>query len=136
MECGLCVREDTAVTVLCLNCGTFLCSYCCDDHKYRKEYQSHKVVPLDELKSKQKAPTIKAKAVLCQEHVHEKLELQFYCETCSQLTCQYCIMKNHIEHDHDMVKEMASKHRERVDKIMESVEKMQKQLSNAHEKNQ
>ena len=134
MECGLCVREDTAVAALCLNCGEFLCSYCCDDHKYRKEYQNHNVVPLDELKSKQKAPTVKAKAVFCQEHVHEKQELQFYCETCKRLTCQYCIMKNHIEHDHDMVKEMASKHRERVDKIMESVEKMQKQLSIAHEK--
>ena len=65
----------------------------------------------------------------CQEH---ELELIFYCETCDQLVCQYCIVRYHIKHDHDTVKKMAIKHRKELDKIMEPVEKMIEGLSVAH----
>ena len=118
-KCDLCVRED-AVEVLCLDCGAFLCSHCFDNHKYSKEYQKHNMMSLNELRSN-----------ICQEH---ELQLNFYCETCDQLVCQYCIMKDHIKHDHDTVKKMASKHRKELDKIMEPVEKMIEGLSVAHKK--
>ena len=130
IKCGLCVRKDSAVYVLCLNCGTFLCKCCHENHKYsRKEYQSHSVVPIDELRSKTRTPTIRPKAALCHEH---DLELQFYCETCRELICQYCIMKNHLEHSHDTVKEAVTKHRKELDKMMKAVETKIEQLSTSH----
>jgi len=51
VKCGLCVREDSGmvVEILCLDCGTFLCTSCYDNHKYSKEYQSHHTMPLTEL---------------------------------------------------------------------------------------
>ena len=131
-KCDLCVRGD-AVEALCLDCGAFLCTRCFDNHKYSKEYLNHNIMPLNELRSKKEGITIKPKSkfALCQEH---ELELNFYCETCNQLVCQYCIMKDHLKHDHDTVKKMATKHRKQLDMIMEPVEKMIEGLSIARKK--
>ena len=131
-KCDLCVRGD-AVEVLCLDCGAFLCDRCFDNHKYSKEYQNHNMMPLNEVRSKKEGITIKPKSkfAICPKH---ELELNFYCETCDQLVCHYCIMKDHLKHDHDTVKEMATKHRKELDKIMEPVEKMTEELSVARKK--
>ena len=132
VKCDLCVRGGT-VKILCLDCGAFLCAHCYDNHKYSNEYQNHNMIALNELRSKKKGITIKpkSKVALCQEH---ELELNFYCETCDKLVCQYCIMKNHLKHDHDTVKKMAVKHRKELDKVMEPVEKMIEELSVACKK--
>ena len=121
-KCDLCVRGD-AVEVLCLDCSAFLCTHCVSNHKYSKDWQNHNLMPLNDLRSKKEEVAIKPKAkyAMCQKH---ELELNFYCETCDQLVCHYCIMKDHLKHDHDTVKEMAAKHRKELDKIMEPVEKM------------
>ena len=138
-KCDLCVRGD-AVEVLCLDCGAFLCSRCVDNHKHSRDWQNHNLMPLNDLRSKKEEVAIKPKAkyAMCQKH---ELELNFYCETCDQLVCHYCIMKDHLKHDHDTVKEMAIKHRKELDKIMEPVEKMIegfslacKKVSNARDK--
>ena len=131
-KCDQCTRSDP-VQALCLDCGEFLCNHCFEHHKYSKEYQNHNMMPLNELRSKKEDITItpKSKFALCQEH---ELELNFYCETCDQLVCQYCIMKEHFNHDHDTVKKMASKHRKELDKIIEPVEKMIEGLSVACKK--
>ena len=131
-KCDQCVREDP-VEVLCLDCSIFLCNYCYGHHKYSKDYQNHNMMPINELRSKKEGITIKPKSkfALCQEH---ELELNFYCETCDQLVCQYCIMKDHFKHDHDTVKKMATKHRKQLDKIMEPVEKIIDGLSVARKK--
>ena len=126
-KCDQCTRNDL-VKALCLDCGEFLCNHCLEHHKYSKEYQNHNVMPLNEVRSKKEGITIKPKpkSALCPKH---ELELNFYCETCDQLVCHYCIMKDHLKHDHDTVKEMAIKHRKELDKIMEPVEKMIEGLS-------
>ena len=43
-------------------------------------------------------------------------------------------MKDHLKHDHDTAKKMATKHRKELDKIMEPVEKMIEGLSVACKK--
>ena len=121
--------------MLCLDCGIFLCNYCHGHHKYSKDYQNHNMMPLNELRSKKEEVAIKPKTkyAMCQKH---ELELNFYCETCDQLVCHYCIVKEHLkdDHAHDTVKEMAAKHRKELDKIMEPVEKMIERLSVACKK--
>ena len=126
-KCDQCTRSGP-VKALCLDCGEFLCIHCHEHHKYSKEYQNHNMMPL-----KKEGITIKPKSkfALCQEH---ELELNFYCETCDQLVCHYCIMKDHLKHDHDTVKKMATKHKKQLDEIMEPVEKMIEGLSIARKK--
>ena len=59
-------------------------------------------MPLIEVQSKKLKANItikpKPKFLPCQEH---EIELKFYCETCDQLVCHYCIMKDHLKHDPD-----------------------------------
>ena len=122
VKCDLCVREDT-VEVLCLDCSAFLCSPCVNNHKYSRDCKEHNMMPLNDLRSKKEMVAIKPKVkyAVCQKH---DLDLNFYCETCDQLVCQYCIVKDHLNHDHDTVKEMAVKHRKELNKMMEPVGKM------------
>ena len=80
VHCDLCVKEDPTV-VLCFDCGAFLCNYCYEYHKYSREYQSHRMSQLKELRAEKKDIIVrpKTKPLLCQEH---EMELLFYCDTC------------------------------------------------------
>ena len=131
-KCDQCTRSDP-VKVLCLECSEFLCNHCLEHHKYSREYQHHNMMPLNEVRSKKEGITIKPKHkyALCLKH---ESELNFYCETCNQLVCHPCIMKDHFKHDHDTVKKVVTKHRKKLDKIMEPVEKMIEELSKACKK--
>ena len=91
---------------------------------------------LKEIRSEKKDVNVrpKPKPMLCAEH---DMELNLYCETCEQLVCQYCTIREHrLEdgHDHNTVKKMANKQRAELDKIMEPVEKMIDGLAKAHKK--
>jgi len=131
-KCDLCFREDPA-EVLCLDCSAFLCSRCTDYHKYSREYHEHNTMSLNEVQSKKENVTVKPKAKfsLCQEH---EIELNFYCETCEQLVCHYCITKDHLQHKHDTVKKVANNYRRQMDDMMKPVEKMIEGLSTVHNK--
>ena len=130
-KCDLCVRD--LVEVLCLDCGAFLCHHCLDNHKYSREYQSHNTMPLNKLESKNEDLTIKPKVdyARCQQH---ELELNFYCETCDQLVCHYCIMKDHLKYEHDTVRKMAAKHRREMNEAIKPVEKMIQGMSERQKK--
>ena len=99
-------------------------------HKRSIKSRDHGIVPLTELKSK-KGVSIqpKPKVMMCREH---DIELLFYCETCDQLVCMYCTVKDHNGHNHDTVKKMVSKHRQELKKITAPVEEMTKGLSDTH----
>ena len=88
MKCNEC-DEDEPVVAYCLECNMFLCQICNESHKRSKRFCGHGIVPLTELRSN-KVVTIqpKAKATICKEHNNELL---YYCETCEQLICMYCI---------------------------------------------
>ena len=132
VRCDLCVRTDPAV-VLCFDCGVFLCHHCYESHKYSKEYQGHGISQLKELGSEKKDLNVrlKTKPPLCQEH---DMELNFYCGTCDQLVCHYCITADHNGHEHNTVKKVATGHRVELDDIIKPVEEMVDKLSKAHQK--
>ena len=128
--CDLCDKNDRA-SVLCLDCVAFLCNYCSDYHTHHRDFQSHSVMHLEELKSKKKEVKIrKACKLLCQEH---ELEMNFYCDTCEQLVCHYCTTTNHNGHEHNTVKKMAQKYRTVLDKTMEPIGKMIENLAKAQQ---
>ena len=64
-----------------------------------------------------------------QEH---DIELKFYCETCKELVCLYCTVKDHSTHSHDAIKEVAGKHREKLKKTTASLKYMIEKLSFLH----
>ena len=70
------------------------------------------------------------KIPICQEHDEQ---LKYYCETCEQLVCMYCTVKDHNGHNHDTVKKMADKHRQELKEITAPVEEMITSLCEAHD---
>lgn len=131
-KCDHCATKESTATAVCFDCGTVLCEHCYDYHKNSKEYQGHSMVPLGEVRGK---PITnfdvkpKTKPAMCHEH---SIELNFYCGSCEQLVCHYCITKYHLSHDHNTVKKMVGKHRKELDKSMEPVQDMIDGLSTAH----
>ena len=129
VTCDECSGEDPVVA-FCPDCTLFLCHLCNEYHKRSNRFRSHSTVPLTELRSKKDVPIQpKAKAMMCREH---DIELLFYCETCDQLVCMYCTVKEHNGHNHDTVKKMVDKHRQELKKLTASVEEMIRGLSDTH----
>ena len=130
VKCDEC-DEDEPVVAYCPECNSFLCQFCYETHKRNKRFRGHGIVPLTELRSN-KDVTIqpKAKAPMCKEH---DIELLFYCETCEQLICMYCTVKEHDGHNHDTVKKMATKHRNELKDVTAPVIEMIRDLSEAHD---
>jgi len=88
-------------------------------------------MPLKEVQSKKEevSSSVKPKArfALCR---HE-IELNFYCETCKELVCHYCITKDHFPHKHNTVEKVASKYRQQMEDAMKPVGKMIEGISTA-----
>ena len=130
VKCDECCGDDPVVA-FCPDCTMFLCHVCNECHKRSFKSRDHGIVPLTELRSK-KDVTIqpKPKAMMCREH---DIELLFYCETCDQLVCMYCTVKDHNGHNHDTVKKMVDKHRQELKKVTAPVQQIIKGLSDTHD---
>ncbi|XP_065908129.1 tripartite motif-containing protein 2-like [Dysidea avara] len=130
VKCDEC-DEDEPVVSYCPECNVFLCNFCNDNHKRNKRFRGHGIVTFTELRSN-KDVHLQAKAVvlMCKKH---DTELFFYCETCEQLVCLYCTVKDHNGHNYDTVKKMAGKHRQEIEEISAPVEKMITSLSKARD---
>ena len=130
VKCDECHGEDPVET-FCPDCTMFLCHVCNEYHKRSIKSCSHGIVPLTELRSKKDVTMQpKPKAMMCKEH---DIEFLFYCETCDQLVCMYCTVKDHNGHNHDAVKKVVSKHRQELKKVTAPVEEMIIDLSTTHD---
>ena len=130
VKCDEC-DEDEPVVAYCPECNMFFCQICNESHKRSKRFRGHGIVPLTELRSNKSVPLeAKTKIPLCKEHDEQ---LKYYCETCEQLICMYCTVKEHNGHNHDTVKKMATKHRNELKDATAPVDEMIRDLSEAHD---
>ena len=125
MKCDEC-DEDEPVVAYCPECNSFLCQFCYETHKRSKRFRSHKLISLNKAVT-QLSTWNNAK---CIEHDEQ---LKYYCETCEQLLCMYCTVKEHNGHNHDTVKKMATKHRNELKEVTTPVDEMIRDLSEAHD---
>ena len=132
VKCDEC-DEDEPVVAYCPECNSFLCQFCYENHKRNKRFHDHGIVLdlLTELRSSKSIPLeAKIQVPLCKEHDEQ---LKYYCETCEQLVCMYCTVKEHNGHNHDTVKKMATKHRNELKNVTAPVDGMIRDLSEAHD---
>ena len=129
VKCDEC-DEDEPVVGYCPDCNLFFCHICYESHKRNKRYHGHGIVPLAELKvNKDVYIQPKPKVPVCREHEYE---LKHYCESCDELVCLYCTMKEHNGHNHDTVKKVADKHRKELKEITAPVDEMIRGLAATH----
>ena len=91
-SCSMC--ESPAVGH-CGTCEAFMCSKCSEGHK--TWHGNHDVLSVEELCDPESHVKVKRK-LLCKEH-EEKI-LEYYCETCEDLSCIDCVVLNHQKPDH------------------------------------
>ena len=104
----------------CRDCGDFVCEACIEVHQTWKEYSTHTVISLEQLKSdatEMVTPT--KKTLYCSKHPGKELDL--FCETDQELICRDCIVKTHRDHQYDLVNEAFPKHRDAIASHLEPV---------------
>ena len=97
LKCNECV-EDEPVVAYCQTCSSYFCQICCEHHKRNKRFSKHITVTVTKLRSNKNVNfQPKAISLTCKEH---DIEILFYCETCEQLICEQCGVKNHCDHNY------------------------------------
>jgi len=124
VKCDGCDNDEN-ISAYCPNCNIFLCCACNDVHKKAKTCHNVGTVVLSSQRSGSQSSDY-----VCEEHGYE---LKHYCDTCDKLVCLYCTIKEHSDHDHDIVKKKAGKYRDEMKKIIAPVQGMAKNLSKAHD---
>ena len=127
VQCDNCDENDPVVAY-CANCSLFLCQICYNYHKRGRATRNHGMVVLSEIVTNPNQMDIKT--LQCREHGSN--ELQYYCETCNELLCVYCTVKEHKDHSHNTVKKMAAKVRHRMNENIAGVENMLSYLLKLH----
>ncbi|XP_063054643.1 mucin-2 [Engraulis encrasicolus] len=117
-KCGGC--EELAINGWCKDCGEFLCSDCVSAHNRVKLTRSHTIVP-------QELSSGSQRTLYCFSHKGEPIK--FFCTTCNQLTCRNCQLVDHRNHNYQMLSEMISAVKERLQTLRDQVIKQKRKVS-------
>ena len=127
VQCDNCDKNDLVIA-FCLSCSSFLCKVCYICHKQDRTTHNHTTVVLSEIITVPDQTLVKT--LQCREYGSN--ELPCYCETCYELICMYCTIKEHSGHNDDTVKKMATECRHKMNKNIATIENMFKDLSKLH----
>ena len=112
-KCEKC--EESIATGYCRDCSEFVCDGCIQMHKkWKKTYSEHKIITMADLQREATnfVPP-KKKKMYCKKHPEEKLKI--FCETCQELACFYCTIRDHQNHQHDTVPNVFQKNKEAIE---------------------
>ncbi len=103
-NCSKCNKQQASCR--CLTCELFLCDECLAEHNtVRESWPGFKKIPcsvlsVEELAKPENQSKINGNKILhCDKHEGKKLK--FYCETCKELICRYCMDFIHTRPDHE-----------------------------------
>ena len=106
ISCELCNSlSDSHAEAYCHHCSKYLCSFCEEVHRRLKSYTEHAVLKLNssdiiESSSDDTQSTPCANVMVCTDHNKPN---EAYCFDCNKLTCQECVLTEHIEHQTESV---------------------------------
>jgi len=107
--------EDLEAENQCMDCNVLLCSTCSVYHKRSNRTKAHTTMTIAEMKELGKAAP-KPRAMCAK---HKQKELRLYCKSCQVLICDDCPIKDHKDHDYDLLTEVSEEHKT---KLMEEAE--------------
>ena len=107
-RCSSC--RETAVS-RCMTCEMYMCERCSNSHAMWPAMKDHDVISVEELSNPQSQVKTRSK-LYCAKHKDKILE--FYCETCKELSCMHCMVLKHTKQNHACVsvEEIEQKQRE------------------------
>ena len=101
------------VTGFCRDCRQFVCDKCTEIHQLWEDFADHKIVGLNEVQTDASKLLPPRKEVpQCKKHLNKKLKI--YCNSCSELICNYCTIVLHKDHNYELVVDVFPKHKEEI----------------------
>ena len=128
LPCDACDDSSSGPAVgFCCECLQFLCQLCCGHHKRARNFRLHNVLsPLGEMVNRELLSAVKPS---CPSHNKEFI---IYCETCSNLVCQDCIIGDHRDHTHNArLPNIAGSHRDDISRLLTSAQMVIEKLTGA-----
>ena len=128
--CQNCDDKENAVT-FCGHCAIFLCEFCEKSHKKAKVTKQHKICSLDDMrKGTGEIPLVLPEKVeMCPIHPTEPLEL--YCRCEEVLICRDCIIKEHKDHDYDVISDVVEGEKEILKEALANIQQLVGEVENA-----
>ena len=135
LNCSKC--EKKPANCRCLTCELFLCDRCWTEHNSVRENwpcmkkMSCSVLSIEELTKPENQSKIRSTKIShCSKHEGKKLK--FYCETCKEVICRYCMDFDHTRPDHQCapIETAVDKRRE---SLSTSASALEKKLVRGHE---
>ena len=129
-KCEKCT-ESSIATGYCKDCCQFVCEDCKKIHKlWKKELGGHIIVSMTEIQTQAtNLVPAKKKELFCKKHPEERLKI--FCETCQELACFYCTIRDHQNHQHDTVPNTFQKNRDEIEAELLPVKEQRKKLEEA-----
>ena len=119
-------KKSEKATSYCPECAQFICHLCVTIHGCWGEFQSHKVIPLSDLRnSTGDCISHQSEPLLCPAHSGT---CTMFCETCQMEICHECIIRTHRDHNYNLSKESAAKHKESIKHALSEIVDIPQQL--------
>lgn len=128
-KCEKCT--ESIATGYCKDCCQFVCEDCKKIHKiWKKEFGGHIIVSMTDIQTQAtNLVPAKMKELFCKKHPEERLKI--FCETCQELACFYCTIRDHHNHQHDTVPNTFQKNRGEIEAELIPVKEQHKKLEEA-----
>ena len=97
VECKSC-GEQAEMVAWCYDCDAMICQLCESSHKKLAIFRGHHVIG-----NKESQQPIVSKSNYCPRHC--RVELNYWCTSCSELVCAECLVREHSDHQYSLAKE-------------------------------
>ncbi|XP_054768608.2 uncharacterized protein LOC129276221 [Lytechinus pictus] len=121
--CTICKSDDKShAAVYCQDCGKYLCATCLNTHSQWGDFIDHDVIAMTEISSGNVSMRRYRK---CRKHPEEDEEC--FCSNCRRFTCFRCVVMEHKDEGHQVMKAAAyeNRHRESIEDIKSKVDAKQ-----------
>ena len=124
LPCDSC-RVQASVASRCIDCKRYLCKNCLKTHNSWPDFKSHVLLTLEELAKPENQHNARGKP-RCQKVGHSNKQLEFYCNTCTELACIKCVLLDHPKPDYnyEAIDKVADKRREALKTASAVVQKL------------
>ncbi|XP_071953592.1 E3 ubiquitin-protein ligase TRIM56-like [Antedon mediterranea] len=121
-----CVMCNKVAAAHCMECSSYLCSQCGENHCKIPSLRDHTVMSLNQYMSMDAKERTAAKPVLCPKHT--SVAVEFYCATCDQPVCMKCTVVTHKGHVLQELDAAFEEFKDKANNILSSCSTKEKEL--------
>ena len=117
--CGNCDKRS-AQTLYCFQCCSFWCEECILGHNIIRTNKEHRTLALKDFQDQDIEAVLKRPA-FCQQKLHEKEELTFFCKDCKVAICNTCAVTLHDGHGKMLLQEAIDARKTQISSVIKSL---------------